>query len=121
MENEDRKYYSSVFYINIVHFAIKSISYVLLYGTVEECRLLTHYTDLQIHEHTALNLSSQNHKRNLDFGEYRFCYKGQHIIFNLYFTKLISQTPNFTSPLISCLITRQSYSTVGNVIGDVTT
>jgi hypothetical protein len=51
---EGIKYYSCIFKISVVNFAIKSIGYVLLYGTVEECGLLTHYTDLQIWEQTTL-------------------------------------------------------------------
>jgi hypothetical protein len=61
---EGIKYYSGIFNISVVNFAIKSISYVLLYGTVEECRLLTHYTDLQIWEQTALVIEITRKKKN---------------------------------------------------------
>lgn len=51
---EDIEYYSCIFNISGINFAIESISYVLFNGTIEECRLLTHYTDLQIRKQIAL-------------------------------------------------------------------
>lgn len=69
---EDIEYYSCVFYISSINFAIKPISYVLLNGTVEECRLLTHYTDLQIQEKTALNFKLSKSQKKLDVGEFDF-------------------------------------------------
>jgi hypothetical protein len=60
---EGIKYYSGIFNISVVNFAIKSIGYVLLYGTVEECGLLTHYTDLQIWEQNHFTYRNHTGKK----------------------------------------------------------